>query len=194
MSKYGSITLDKIIENVAFIELNVPVFVAQELMTHDRIKNSIDIGNIGKKMNFWYPEDWIIEGAKNIMPSDSARLNGELKRAYQSCLWAYYSLTVEGDFTQDSLKYSVVENLQAEDSKKKDNPPNGWKIISFYDEKNTNYQLQRIVKCKSFEEVKSLIKIINQIADELNHHPLVKYQFNSVVINLWTHDTNSLIG
>ena len=61
-----------------------------------------------------------------------------------------------------------------------------------YDEKNTNYQLQRVVKCKSFEEVKSLIKIINQIADELNHHPLVKYQFNSVVINLWTHDTNSL--
>ena len=102
------------------------------------------------------------------------------------------SSAVEGDFTQDSLKYSVVENLQAEDSKKKDNPPNGWKIISFYDEKNTNYQLQRVVKCKSFEEVKSLIKTINQIADELNHHPLVKYQFNSVVINLWTHDTNSL--
>jgi len=83
-------------------------------------------------------------------------------------------------------------NYRAEDYKKKDNPPNGWKIISFYDEKNTNYQLQRVVKCKSFEEVKSLIKIINQIADELNHHPLVKYQFNSVVINLWTHDTNSL--
>jgi pterin-4a-carbinolamine dehydratase len=102
------------------------------------------------------------------------------------------SSAVEGDFTQDSLKYSVVENLQAEDSKKKDNPPNGWKIINFYDEKNTNYQLQRVVKCKSFEEVKSLIKMINQIADELNHHPLVKYQFNSVVINLWTHDTNSL--
>jgi len=87
---------------------------------------------------------------------------------------------------------TLPHRFEAEDSKKKDNPPNGWKIISFYDEKNTNYQLQRIVKCKSFEEVKSLIKIINQIADELNHHPLVKYQFNSVVINLWTHDTNSL--
>jgi hypothetical protein len=96
MSKYGSITLDEILENVAFIELNVPVFVVQELMTHDRIKNSINIGNVGKKMNFWYPEDWIIEGAKNIMPSDSARLNGELKRAYQSCLWAYYSLIRQG--------------------------------------------------------------------------------------------------
>ena len=96
MSKYGSITLDKILENVAFIELNVPVFVVQELMTHDRIKKSITIGNIGKKMNFWYPEDWIMEGAKNIMPSDSARLNGELKRAYQSCLWAYHSLMRQG--------------------------------------------------------------------------------------------------
>jgi len=87
---------------------------------------------------------------------------------------------------------TLPHRFEAEDSKKKDKPPNGWKIISFYDEKNTNYQLQRIVKCKSFEEVKSLIKTINQIADELNHHPLVKYQFNSVVINLWTHDTNSL--
>ena len=64
MSKYGSITLDEILENVAFIELNVPVFVVQELMTHDRIKNSINIGNVGKKMNFWYPEDWIIEACK----------------------------------------------------------------------------------------------------------------------------------
>ena len=31
MSKYGSITLDKIIENVAFIELNVPVLMRVEI-------------------------------------------------------------------------------------------------------------------------------------------------------------------
>ena len=99
MSKHGSIHLEKIIENVAFINFVAPVFVIQELLNSNQkgLRASIvNVGEIGHKMKFWYPSEWELEGKNKTMPSDSARLNGELKRAYQSCIWAYHSLNRQG--------------------------------------------------------------------------------------------------
>tara|TARA_Y100000389_G_scaffold62597_1_gene58678 strand:+ start:29492 stop:29962 length:471 start_codon:yes stop_codon:yes gene_type:complete len=99
MSKHGSILLEKIIENVAFINFVAPVFVIQELLNSNQkgLRASIvNVGEIGHKMKFWYPSEWELEGKNKTMPSDSARLNGEMKRAYQSCVWGFHSLIRQG--------------------------------------------------------------------------------------------------
>ena len=99
MSKHGSIHLERIVENVAFINFGAPAFVIQELLNSNQkgLRASIiNVEEIGHKMKFWYPSEWELEGKNKTMPSDSARLNGEMKRAYQSCVWGFHSLIRQG--------------------------------------------------------------------------------------------------
>tara|TARA_Y100000592_G_C5481857_1_gene326096 strand:+ start:8247 stop:10085 length:1839 start_codon:yes stop_codon:yes gene_type:complete len=113
------------------------------------------------------------------------------------------SSVVEGDFAKDSLKFSFMEGMRAEDVKKKDytkmspadiqmKAPDGWKIVGFYDSKGTNYQLKRKITFDHFDEVEKALGVINSICYKLDHHPIIEYSYKYILISLWTHDVNGL--
>lgn len=52
--------------------------------------------------------------------------------------------------------------------------------------------LRQYIKLPHFDEVQRLVRIINQISIELNHHGDVCYGFNYLHIKLRTHDQNDI--
>ena len=53
----------------------------------------------------------------------------------------------------------------------------------------------KLVKTFQFQDFKEALKFINtvgQIAESMNHHPKIINIYNSVRLELWTHDQNTI--
>ena len=61
---------------------------------------------------------------------------------------------------------------------------NDWKV-------NQN-KLIKSFKFKDFKEALEFINVIGEIAESFNHHPKIINLYNSVEVELWTHDQNSI--
>jgi len=70
--------------------------------------------------------------------------------------------------------------------------PDNWKIVMYWAADGSTYILRRIFKTESYGEVVDLIDEINLIASELNHHPMVTFDKERVMIQLWTHDVHNI--
>jgi 4a-hydroxytetrahydrobiopterin dehydratase len=62
----------------------------------------------------------------------------------------------------------------------------------FKDWKKENGKLIKLFKFKDFKEAIQFINSVGVIAEALNHHPKIINIYNSVEIQLWTHDQNSI--
>ena len=62
----------------------------------------------------------------------------------------------------------------------------------FKDWKKENGKLIKLFKFKDFKEAIQFINSVGEIAEALNHHPKIINIYNSVEIQLWTHDQNSI--
>lgn len=60
-----------------------------------------------------------------------------------------------------------------------------WKIV-------LDKILQKEYKFKDFKESRAFLNRIGDLADEVNHHPDLLLKFNSVRVELWTHDVGGL--
>ena len=47
-------------------------------------------------------------------------------------------------------------------------------------------------KFKDFKKALALINAVGEIAESLNHHPKIINVYNTVVLELWTHDQNAI--
>ncbi len=45
---------------------------------------------------------------------------------------------------------------------------------------------------KDFKEALAFINAVGEIAESLNHHPKIINVYNTVVLELWTHDQNAI--
>ncbi len=53
----------------------------------------------------------------------------------------------------------------------------------------------KLVKTFQFQDFKEALKFINtvgQIAESMNHHPKIINLYNTVSLELWTHDQNAI--
>ena len=62
----------------------------------------------------------------------------------------------------------------------------------FNDWKKESGKLIKSFKFNDFKEALEFINCVGQIAESLNHHPKIINVYNSVEIQLWTHDQNSI--
>ena len=62
----------------------------------------------------------------------------------------------------------------------------------FNDWKKESGKLIKSFKFNDFKEALEFINDVGQIAESLNHHPKIINVYNSVEIQLWTHDQNSI--
>tara|TARA_B100001250_G_scaffold35371_1_gene28475 strand:- start:7037 stop:7273 length:237 start_codon:yes stop_codon:yes gene_type:complete len=62
----------------------------------------------------------------------------------------------------------------------------------FNDWKKESGKLIKSFKFNDFKEALEFINGVGQIAESLNHHPKIINVYNSVEIQLWTHDQNSI--
>ena len=62
----------------------------------------------------------------------------------------------------------------------------------FKDWKKENGKLIKLFKFKDFKEAIQFINSVGEIAEALNHHPKIINIYNSVEIQLWTHDQKSI--
>ena len=62
----------------------------------------------------------------------------------------------------------------------------------FNDWKKESGKLIKSFKFNDFKEALEFINDVGQIAESLNHHPKFINVYNSVEIQLWTHDQNSI--
>ena len=60
------------------------------------------------------------------------------------------------------------------------------------DWKKENGKLIKSFKFKDFKEALEFINAVGEMAETLNHHPKIINIYNSVEIQLWTHDQNSI--
>ena len=62
----------------------------------------------------------------------------------------------------------------------------------FNDWKKESGKLIKSFKFNDFKEALEFINDVGQIAESLNHHPKIINVYNSVEIQLWTHDQNAI--
>ena len=62
----------------------------------------------------------------------------------------------------------------------------------FNDWKKESGKLIKSFKFNDFKEALEFINDVGQIAESLSHHPKIINVYNSVEIQLWTHDQNSI--
>ena len=53
-------------------------------------------------------------------------------------------------------------------------------------------KLVKTFQFKDFEEALKFINSVGQIAESMNHHPKIVNLYNTVTIELWTHDQNAI--
>ena len=53
-------------------------------------------------------------------------------------------------------------------------------------------KLVKTFQFKDFEEALKFINSVVQIAESMNHHPKIVNLYNTVTIELWTHDQNAI--
>ena len=61
------------------------------------------------------------------------------------------------------------------------------------DWKNENGKLIKLFKFKDFKEAIKFINAVGEISESLNHHPKIIVEYNSVEIELFTHDKNNSV-
>lgn len=61
---------------------------------------------------------------------------------------------------------------------------NNWKEI--------NGKLTKEFKFKDFKEALAFINKVGDQAESINHHPKIINVYNSVIIELWTHDKDAI--
>jgi 4a-hydroxytetrahydrobiopterin dehydratase len=62
-------------------------------------------------------------------------------------------------------------------------------------QKDWDQLLGKLVKTfqfKDFEEALKFINSVGQIAESMNHHPKIINLYNTVTLELWTHDQNAI--
>ena len=70
--------------------------------------------------------------------------------------------------------------------------PDNWKIEMYWAADGSTYILRRIFKPESYGAVVDLIDEINVIAAELDHHALITFDKERVMVQLWTHDVHNI--
>lgn len=70
--------------------------------------------------------------------------------------------------------------------------PDNWKIVMYWAADGSTYILRRIFKPESYGAAVDLVDEINIIASELNHHPMVTFDKERVMVQLWTHDVHNI--
>ncbi len=63
-------------------------------------------------------------------------------------------------------------------------PVNNWEII--------DNKLFRRYEFKSFMDAIDFINKVAEIAEKMDHHPLIRNVYNSVEFELWSHDKNKI--
>ena len=63
-------------------------------------------------------------------------------------------------------------------------PVDNWEII--------DNKLFRRYEFKSFMDAIDFINKVAEIAEKMDHHPLIRNVYNSVEFELWSHDQNSI--
>ena len=63
-------------------------------------------------------------------------------------------------------------------------PVNNWEII--------DNKLFRRYEFKSFMDAIDFINKVAEIAEKMDHHPLIRNVYNSVEFELWSHDQNKI--
>lgn len=58
-------------------------------------------------------------------------------------------------------------------------------------EQNTD-KLVKTFQFKDFKEALNFINSVGQIAESMNHHPKIINLYNTVRLELWTHDQNEI--
>ena len=53
-------------------------------------------------------------------------------------------------------------------------------------------KLVKTFEFKDFEEALKFVNSVGQIAESMNHHPKIVNLYNTVTIELWTHDQNAI--
>ena len=53
-------------------------------------------------------------------------------------------------------------------------------------------KLVKTFQFKDFEEALKFINSVGQIAESMNHHPKIVNLYNTVTIELWTHDQKAI--
>jgi 4a-hydroxytetrahydrobiopterin dehydratase len=53
-------------------------------------------------------------------------------------------------------------------------------------------KLVKTFQFKDFEEALKFINSVGQIAESMNHHPKIINLYNTVTLELWTHDQNAI--
>jgi 4a-hydroxytetrahydrobiopterin dehydratase len=53
-------------------------------------------------------------------------------------------------------------------------------------------KLVKTFEFKDFEEALKFVNSVGQIAESMNHHPKIVNLYNTVAIELWTHDQNAI--
>ena len=70
--------------------------------------------------------------------------------------------------------------------------PDNWKIEMYWAADGSTYILRRIFKPESYGAVVDLVDEINLIASELDHHALITFDKERVMVQLWTHDVHNI--
>lgn len=66
--------------------------------------------------------------------------------------------------------------------------PEGWEI----DRKKGAHRLSRVFVFSDFNQSMAFINKLAVLAEEQNHHPDIKIEYNKVSLELWTHDIEGL--
>ena len=70
--------------------------------------------------------------------------------------------------------------------------PDNWKIEMYWAADGSTYILRRIFKPESYGAVVDLVDEINLIASELDHHALITFDKERVMVQLWTHEVHNI--
>jgi len=87
----------------------------------------------------------------------------------------------------------VIADFKNMSKKERDTyAPDNWKIEMYWAADGSTYILRRIFKPESYGAVVDLIDEINVIAAELDHHALITFDKERVMVQLWTHDVHNI--
>jgi len=207
---WGGTSRDKKNLNIIVINMKGLVFaydsVHQEIEFYGGVPESSivsqDIPPEVVKVNNQYemaePQEWghsIRENAKDY-ESLLRRYGGKNSRRFRQGLKGEIDVPDEEyisywkQFAAEDIVIADFKNMSAAEIQTY--APDNWKIVMYWAADGSTYILRRIFKTESYGEVVDLIDEINLIASELNHHPMVTFDKERVMIQLWTHDVHNI--
>lgn len=63
-----------------------------------------------------------------------------------------------------------------------------WEIVEVDAEK----QLKRVFKLKNFVQAQALTNKVGDLAEEVNHHPVIILEYGKVTVHWWSHEIHGL--